>query len=125
MFLPAIRRRASSPTAPGQACASAAELLFAGRIIDAATAGELHLVSRVVAHDDPLPTALALAEEIVANPPLAVQRIEEGLAVALDPDWDELGRWVSSSLAELFLTEDHRDGVAAFLEKRDPRDVGR
>ena len=104
---------------------AATELLFTGRIIDAATAKELHLVSRVVPHDELLPTALALAEEIAANPPLAVQRIKAGLRVALDPDWDELGRWVSTSLGELFRTEDHREGVAAFLEKRDPTYVGR
>ena len=82
-------------------------------------------MSRVVPHDELLPTALALADEIAANPPLAVQRLKEGLARALDPDWDDLGRWVSASLAELFLTEDHREGVASFLEKRDPRYVGR
>ncbi|MGZ4760096.1 MAG: enoyl-CoA hydratase/isomerase family protein, partial [Acidimicrobiales bacterium] len=104
---------------------TAAELLFTGRIIDAATARELHLVSRVVPHDELLPTALALADEIAANPPLAVQRIKEGLALALDPDWDEIGRWVSASLAELFQTEDHREGVASFLEKREPTYVGR
>jgi enoyl-CoA hydratase len=104
---------------------TAAELLFTGRVIDAATAEELRLVSRVVPHDELLPTALALADEIAANPPLAVQRIKEGLARALDPDWDDLGRWVSASLAQLFLTEDHREGVASFLEKREPRYVGR
>ncbi len=104
---------------------TAAELLFTGRIIDAATARELGLVSRVVPHDDLMPAALALAGEIAANPPLAVQRIKEGLALALDPDWDEVGRWVSASLAELFLTEDHREGVAAFLEKREPTYLGR
>ena len=36
----------------------------------------------------------------------------------LDPDWHDLGKWVSSNLAELFRTEDHREGVASFLEKR-------
>ena len=54
-----------------------------------------------------------------------MQRIKEGLALALDPDWDEVGRWVSASLAELFLTEDHREGVAAFLKRREPTYVGR
>jgi enoyl-CoA hydratase len=104
---------------------TAAELLYTGRIIDASTAKELRLVSRVVPHDELLPTALALAHEIAANPPLAVHRIKAGLRTALDPDFDELGRWVSSSLAKLFQTADHREGVAAFLEKRAPRYVGR
>lgn len=104
---------------------AAAELLFTGRIIDAATAKDLGLVSRVVPHTDLLPTALGLAEEIAANPPLAVRRLKAGLRKALDPDWAELGRWVSESLGELFLTEDHKEGVAAFLEKRDPTYVGR
>ena len=48
-----------------------------------------------------------------------------GLREALDPDWHDLGRWVSRSLAELFRTEDHREGVRSFLEKRPPRYVGR
>lgn len=96
----------------------AADLLFSGRIVDAAQARDLRLVSRVVAHDDLVPAALELAEEIAANPPLAVQALKRGLRKALDPDWDDLGRWVSATLAELFRTDDHREGVAAFLEKR-------
>lgn len=104
---------------------TATELLLTGRIIDAATAKELRLVSRVVPHDELLPTALELAAEIAGNPPLAAQRIKAGLRLALDPDWDDLGRWVSRSLGELFLTEDHQEGVAAFLEKRDAIYVGR
>ena len=65
--------------------------------------------------------ALALADRIAANPPLAVRKLKQGLRTALDPDWDSLGRWVSTSLAELFRTEDHREGVASFLERREPR----
>ena len=103
----------------------AAELLFTGRVIDAATALDLRLVSRVVPHDELLPAALALAGEIAANPPLAVQQLKAGLRRALDPDWEDLGRWVSSTLGALFQTEDHREGVASFLEKREPRFVGR
>jgi enoyl-CoA hydratase len=104
---------------------AAAELLYTGRVIDAPTAKELRLVSRVVAHEELMPTAMALAQEIAANPPLAVQRLKAGLRTALDPDFDALGRWVSSSLAELFRTDDHKEGVAAFLEKREPNYTGR
>jgi enoyl-CoA hydratase len=103
----------------------AAELLFTGRIVDAEEARALGLVSRVVPHDQLLPTALDLAEQIASNPPLAVQRMKQGLRRALDPDWAELGAWVSTSLAALFQTEDHREGVAAFLEKREPSFQGR
>jgi enoyl-CoA hydratase len=103
----------------------AAELLFTGRIIDAEEAGAMGLVSRVVPHDELLPTALAMADRIASNPPLAVQKLKQGLREALDPDWDALGRWVSISLAELFRTEDHREGVASFLERREPHFVGR
>ncbi len=103
----------------------AAELLFTGRIIDANEAKEIGLVSRVVPHEELLPTALELAIQVASNPPLAVAKLKEGLRKALDPDWDELGRWVSTSLAALFQTEDHREGVASFLEKREPNFVGR
>jgi enoyl-CoA hydratase/carnithine racemase len=97
----------------------AAELLFTGRIVDASEALAMRMVSRVVPHDELLPTALDLGTTIAANPPLAVQALKRGLREALDPDWDELGRWVSSTLTELFRTDDHREGVQAFLDKRD------
>jgi enoyl-CoA hydratase len=103
----------------------AAELLFTGEIVDAARALEIGLVSRVVPHAELLPEALALARRIAANPPLAVRRLKAGLREALDPDWERLGRWVATSLAELFRTDDHREGVRAFLEKRPPRYTGR
>ena len=103
----------------------AAELLFTGDVIDAAEALRIGLVSRVVPHAELLPAALALAGRIAGNPPLAVRRLKAGLRQALDPDWQALGAWVSASLGELFQTEDHREGVKAFLEKRAPRYVGR
>lgn len=102
----------------------AAEMLFTGDVIDAATAQEWGLVSRVVAHDELLPTALALAAKIASRPPLAVQRLKAGLREALDPDWVQLGEWVSRSLGELFRTADHREGVKAFLERREAHFTG-
>ena len=103
----------------------AAELLFTGDVIDAREAQRIGLVSRVVPDAELLDAAIALATKIAANPPLAVQRIKAGLREALDPDWQSLGAWVSRSLGELFQTEDHREGVKSFLEKRAPRFVGR
>jgi enoyl-CoA hydratase len=103
----------------------AAEMLFTGRIVDATEAQAIGLVSRVVPHDELLPTALGLASAIAANPPLAVQQLKHGLRLALDPDWTELGAWVSSTLGALFQTADHREGVAAFLEKRRPQFDGK
>lgn len=96
----------------------AAEMLFTGEIVDAAEAQRIGLVSRVVPHELLLETSLELAQRIASNPPLAVQRLKAGLRDALDPDWKALGAWVSASLGELFRTEDHREGVRAFLEKR-------
>ena len=103
----------------------AAELLYTGDVIDAHTALSIGLVSRVVTHDDLISGAMELARKIASRPPLAVQRIKEGLRTAVDPDWKELGVWVSTTLTELFKTEDHREGVKSFLEKRDPKYVGR
>lgn len=102
----------------------AAELLFTGDVINAEEALRIGLVSRVVAHDELLPTALAMADRIAANPPLAVAQLKAGLRRALDPDWKDLGSWVSSTLGELFKTSDHREGAKAFLEKRAPLFTG-
>jgi enoyl-CoA hydratase len=102
----------------------AVELLLTGDVIDAATAQSWGLVSRVVPHDELLASALALAEKIASRPPLAVQKLKAGLRVALDPDWTELGVWVSTSLGELFQTADHREGVRSFLERREPHFTG-
>lgn len=104
---------------------NAALLLFTGAVIDAERAERIGMVSSVVGHDDLLPVAVALAQEIASRPPLAVQALKRGLREALDPDWHHLGAWVSRTLGDLFRTEDHREGVAAFLEKRPPEFHGR
>ncbi len=103
----------------------AAELLYTGDVIDAQEALRIGLVSRVVPDAQLMESAVALATKIASNPPLAVRRLKAGLREALDPDWKTLGEWVSRSLGELFKTEDHREGVKSFLEKRPAKYVGR
>ena len=72
-----------------------------------------------------LDAALALAHKIAANPPLAVRYLKEGLRKAYHGDYQEMGNWVSQTLGVLFQTEDHREGVDSFLEKREPHFKGR
>jgi enoyl-CoA hydratase/carnithine racemase len=103
----------------------AAELLFTGDLIDAREAERIGLVSTVVPHQDLLPAARAMCAKIAANPPLALRSMKEGLRRARLADPHELGGWVSQTLGVLFQTEDHREGVKSFLEKRAPVFRGR
>lgn len=103
----------------------AAELLFTGDIITAETAHDLGLVMKVVSADELLPQARHLAERIVCNPPLAVRYLKEGLRRSCYGEYEEMGNWVSQTLGVLFQTEDHREGVASFMEKREPSFTGK
>jgi len=103
----------------------AAELLFTGEVIDATRARDMGLVSRVVPADQLMPTALALAQKIAANPPLAVKALKAGLRRTLDPDWRDVGKWAIGQIQALRKTEDSIESVRAFIEKREPRFTGR
>lgn len=98
--------------------AKAAELLFTGDIIDAAEALRIGLVSEVAAHDELLARANALAARIACNPPLALRFMKQGLRRAAYGDARELGGWAIEIIRALMKTEDHKEGVASFLEKR-------
>ncbi|MCP4005516.1 MAG: enoyl-CoA hydratase [bacterium] len=96
----------------------AAELLFTGDVIDAKEAERIGLVSQVLPHESLRDAAAGLASRIAANPPLALRYMKEGLRRARTADVHELGAYVGQTLGTLFATEDHKEGVAAFLEKR-------
>ncbi|MDX2220449.1 MAG: enoyl-CoA hydratase [Burkholderiales bacterium] len=98
----------------------AAEMLFTGDFIDAATALDWGLVNRVVPADQLRATTLALAEKLMAKPreslatgkALFYRQLEAGLEAAYAD--------ASNTIACNFMAPDAQEGVAAFIEKRPP-----
>lgn len=102
--------------------AKALELNLVGDPIRAQEARALGLANRVVADDELLPAALALAETLAAQAPLAVAAIKR---VSGHEDLDAGIADEREAFADVFATADAREGIAAFLEKRAPEFQGR
>jgi len=103
----------------------ALELLFTGDIIDAEEALRIGLVDRVVEPEELLPAGRGFAAKIAANPPLAVQYAKEAVRTGLNAPLDAIATFTARAYQVLFATEDHAEGARAFIEKREPRFVGR
>jgi enoyl-CoA hydratase len=98
------------------------ELLLTGRVVDAAEADRIGLVSRVVPDDELLETALGVAREITGNSPFGVRMTKDVMWSQLETGSMAAGIAIENStqIATTF-SGDQKEAVAAFLEKRPPR----
>jgi enoyl-CoA hydratase len=99
----------------------ATELLLTARLIDATEAERAGLVTHVFAADELLPSAIALAESIAANSPMAVGQIRRALRAGRGKPLDEALQVELDCYRETVTHPDRREGVSAFNEGRAPR----
>lgn len=103
----------------------AMEILLCGDPVDASTAFRMGLVNQVVEPDDLLGAARRYAERILANAPLAVQAVKSSVLAGLRMNLKEAFEQELGFAAQVFMTEDAKEGPRAFAEKRKPEWRGR
>ncbi len=104
---------------------TAADILFRGRIVDAQECFDLGLVAKVVPDDELMNEALSWAGEIAANAPLAVQATKRLMRLGVDETFEATVDHTLLELRVLMAMDDFKEGVSAFLERRDPQFTGR
>jgi 2-(1,2-epoxy-1,2-dihydrophenyl)acetyl-CoA isomerase len=105
--------------------AKALELVFGADLITADEAYEIGLVTKVVPHDTLLAETEALARRLAAKPPLAVAKAKCAIYASERHSLDEMLTVELENQLACFASADAREGLAAFLEKRDPVFRGR
>lgn len=103
----------------------AAEIVFTAKTLTARECEEMGLVSRVVARDELHEEAIKLAQAIAKNAPLAVQASKRMMRMSMNETFNDHVHHVYLQLLPLFKSEDFKEGMASFLEKREAHFKGR
>lgn len=105
--------------------AKACEIMFLGERMDASEAERIGLVNKVVPHDNLEQATEEWATKIANNAPLAVQMAKRQMRLGLSSDYESNLEFSIFAQGRLFQTEDFREGIRSFTEKREPIFKGR
>ena len=103
----------------------AKELILTGRTVGAEEARERGLVNAVYEPEELMPRVLELAGELATKSPLALEAAKEAVNRALSGEHADNLASEGDRFGELFASEDAREGLTAFAEKREPKFTGR
>lgn len=103
----------------------AKELIYTGDMIDAEEALRIGLISKVVEQDKLLEEAYGIAKKIMSKGLVAVSLAKEAINKSLEVDIDSGMEYEANAFAMCFGTQDQKEGMVAFLEKRAPKFEGR
>jgi 2-(1,2-epoxy-1,2-dihydrophenyl)acetyl-CoA isomerase len=103
----------------------ALDLVFSGEFLDAATALEIGFAKRVVEPEQVLDAAREEATRYLAGSPFAIRLAKRLMYEGLEKTMTDHARANGEAMAKCFASEDHKEGVASFLERRPAKFVGR